>query len=64
LQNQEQLETLKSSLEDEINYHKEEIGEHEVCSSSNSDCELIKQEMIVAIGIIQVLLFQWSFQAA
>jgi len=34
LQNQAQIETLKNSLEDEINYHKEEIDEHEVCSSN------------------------------
>jgi len=36
LQNQSQLETLKSSLEDEIEYHKDQIDDHEVwCSGGD-----------------------------
>jgi len=30
LQNQSQIETLKSSLEEEIEYHKDQIDDHEV----------------------------------
>ena len=48
LQNQSQLEMLKSSLAEEIEYHKEQIDDHEVkCSCVDNKAETTLVTLVI-----------------